>query len=323
MWGLCYFAPLLLASGAYIEGYWESWNMDKTTDYASSFSKIIYGAVGSGAHLNVVDLSFGDYTFGRDSENRITIGAINDQTAPDGHSYNVDKLKADINAVHSKGGIVKLSFGGADISMSHAITSNSAADKFVEEVVAVVAQNDFDGVDFDVEDGKPSAELQVYLFNKLRASLPSHKTISYTIPALAEKDEPYKEVLEQAGKSFSAVNVMAFDVYWSGYNAIADFKTFVSLGIPMNKIVWGIMPGCSDDPNEFTSVDTAKKIAQEVLSNGLKGAMFWSLNRDTNHRSQRGCLYETNQPDATYTNIFASAFRGTQEPEESHERSLA
>mmetsp|Transcript_18680 Transcript_18680/g.33800 ORF Transcript_18680/g.33800 Transcript_18680/m.33800 type:complete len:322 (-) Transcript_18680:46-1011(-) len=318
MWGLCYFAPLLLASGAYIEGYWEAWNMDRTTDYASSFSKIAYGSIGSGAHLNIVDLSFADYTFGRDSQNRITIGYINQQTAPDGSIYDVDKLKADIDSVHSKGGLVKLSFGGATFSMSRAITSTSAADSFVANVVAVVAQDNFDGVDFDVEDGSTPADLQVYMFNKLRGSLPSNKSISYTIPATSENNLPYKQVLQQAGWGFSAVNVMAYDVYWSGYNAIADFQEIAALGIPMNKIVWGVMPGCHDAPNEFTSVDDARTIAQEVLSNGLKGAMIWDVNRDTNHRSVTGCLYETNQPDATYTNIFASAFRGTQETERTH-----
>lgn len=304
-------ALLYSASAAWIEGYWEAWNMDRTSDYASSFSKVAYGSIGSGSNLNIVDLSFSDYTFGRDSQGRLTIGYINYQTAPDGSTYTVDKLKADIQAVHSKGGIVKLSFGGATFSMSRVITSYSSADNFVSNVVEVVSQDNLDGVDFDVEDGSTSSDLQVYMLTKLRSALPSNKSISYTMPATAQNNYPYKDVLQQAGKYLTAVNVMCYDVYWSGYNPLTDFQQIAALGVPMNKIVWGVMPGCHDAPNEYTSVDDAKSIAQQVKDHGMAGAMMWDINRDTNHRSTSGCINETGQPDGTYTNIFASAFRGT------------
>ena len=86
---------------------------------------------------------------------------------------------------------------------------------------------------------------------------------------------------------------MAYDVYWSGYDLIKDFESFESIGVDKSQIVWGIMPGWNDSSNEFTHISDAKDAGNYVASNGLAGVVMWDINRDTNHRSQTGCLFET------------------------------
>ena len=98
-----------------------------------------------------------------------------------------------------------------------------------------------------------------------------------------------------------------------GYTFDLDLNTLKSLGVPAEKIVYGIMPGHSDarkytcllftiqkyfpaDPcsrniflesqtnicsaNEYTSIEDAVSVADFVLANGLAGAMTWDINRD-------------------------------------------
>ena len=55
--------------------------------------------------------------------------------------------------------------------------------------------------------------------------------------------------------------------------------------MPREKIVWGIMPGGHDDPNEYTSLDDAVSAAEYVRDTGMAGVMVWDVNRDTDHRS--------------------------------------
>ena len=98
-----------------------------------------------------------------------------------------------------------------------------------------------------------------------------------------------------------------------GYTFDLDLNTLKSLGVPAEKIVYGIMPGHSDareytcllftiqkyflppilvleifletqtnicSANEYTSIEDAVSVADFVLANGLAGAMTWDVNRD-------------------------------------------
>ena len=99
-----------------------------------------------------------------------------------------------------------------------------------------------------------------------------------------------------------------------GYTFDLDLNTLKSLGVPAEKIVYGIMPGHSDareytcllftiqkyflppilvlkiffletqtnicSANEYTSIEDAVSVADFVIANGLAGAMTWDVNRD-------------------------------------------
>ncbi len=88
--------------------------------------------------VDIVDISFSNYHFGEDEQGRITIGYINELKTADESIYDVDKLIADVQAVHKKGGKVKLSFGGATFSMSTGVPSVEAASAFAANVKKAV-----------------------------------------------------------------------------------------------------------------------------------------------------------------------------------------
>lgn len=297
----------------YNEAYWESWNREYYEDYASQLGELDVAKRGKGRGVNVVNIAFCDYTFSEDIEGRLTLGSINEQVGPSGSPYSVDELKRDIATIHKKGGIVKLSFGGPAFPMGMVIRSERDADDFVQKMAKAVEQFGFDGIDFVVENGLIPAQLQTYLYKSCRAKLGGKKFISLTIPALAEYKEPYKSTLRAAARCFDSINVMAYDLYWDGYDFAQDLDGLLSLGVKKSQIVWGIMPGQQEDPDAFTGVEEVQKIAQYVKDSGLRGVTIWSLNRDTDHRTGSdgaSTFYQTGEADGTFMNAINAVYVG-------------
>ena len=52
------------------------------------------------------------------------------------------------------------------------------------------------------------------------------------------------------------------------------------LGLPADKIVYGVMPGHHDAGNEYTTIEDAVAVTNYVLDKGLAGVMTWDINRD-------------------------------------------
>ncbi len=286
-------------TGPQFETYWESWNIWNPKDYCSQLGDI---PAGNGAgKVNAVSIAFADYTFSTDQSGNMTIGYVNEQMT-------VQQLKDGINSIHQKGGKVKLSLGGATFSMATKVKSQQDAETLAQNIAKVCQQDGFDGVDFDIEDGGTPAELQLYVYRRCRELLGPQALISYTIPALGELYEPYTTVIKQGSQYFSSINLMCYDYYWNGYNPETDFQTLMGMGVPKEKIFWGVMPGHADDPNEYVTIENAKTIAQYVKQNGLGGVMMWDITRDTNHRTGyvgQDNIYETGQPDGSYLNAIS------------------
>lgn len=292
----------------FLEGYWEAWNMTKPNDYLSELAKVPvspYPAIGA---VNVVGISFGDYSYKRDSQNVISIGYINSQVMSNGQVFSPDELRSAIRLLKENGAKVKLSFGGATFSMSSQVKSIPDAEDFIHSTVQAVSQFELDGLDFDIEDGACSSELQSHVISRLKNILPNI-LISYTFPGMAESHEPYRSVISNTHHYLDFLNVMAYDAYWSGYNPIDNFNNICSLGVPRCKLVWGIMPGRHDAPNEFTSLEDARKAAEYVVNSGMAGVMLWSLNRDTNHRTGASeTVFETGLEDGSYIKCVSEVF---------------
>ena len=49
---------------------------------------------------------------------------------------------------------------------------------------------------------------------------------------------------------------------FKGYNFTMDIEGLNGIGIPNNKIVWGLMPGHHDAGNEYTTLEQAKAAAE-------------------------------------------------------------
>ena len=104
------------------------------------------------------------------------------------------------------------------------------------------------------------------LIDELRRLLGPEFHISYTLPALSGQFEPWADTIRQAADLLDAVNVMAYDYYWDvsniilfffscatseqckmqGYTFEQDLNMLHGLGIPHNKVVYGLMPGHHD-----------------------------------------------------------------------------
>jgi len=283
--------------------------MMKSNDYNSDLSKIPVGPIGSGSKINIVSIAFTDYSFTRDSGNNLLFGYLNNLAGPNRQTFGFTAMKNAITALKNKGGKVKISFGGATFSMSRQVTSQATGETFVQNACAAIKAYGLDGADFDIEDGGTAATLAVYVLRRMREVLGTGYIISLTIPAKGYLYEPYRSIVKGALTYVDYVTLMAFDTYYQSYNPYNDFTSFGSqIGIANKKMSWGVMPGCHDAPKEFTSVEDAKNFAKYVKTNGMAGAMIWSANRDTNHRTNASaCLYQTGQPDGTYASTMAAA----------------
>merc|ERR1712180_506268 len=262
-------------SGPYVESYWESWNFkDFPDDFAAKLEDVPASPVGASSGVNIIDLSFGDYSPG--------LGGLE---APE------EIIRAGIEAIHAAGGLVKIAYGGALYSMSQYIQSVDDAKTFCKGLKETFDEYGVDGLDLDIEDGGTSAEIQAAVIKECRKELG-------------------EEALQSTADVLDAVNVMAYDIYWTGYNFEMDIAGLNDAGMTNDKIVWGLMPGHHDAGNEYTSLEDARAAARYVKESGLAGLMTWSLNRDTDRRSKGNGgdnLCQTGQPDATFVNALSQA----------------
>ncbi len=69
------------------------------------------------------------------------------------------------------------------------------------------------------------------VIKECRAQLGPDQLISYTLPGTGELHNPYKSVLSASHEYLDAVNIMAYDVYWSGYDVLQDISDIEALGL--------------------------------------------------------------------------------------------
>lgn len=241
------------ATGAIVEGYWESW--DSNTSLATIASM----------QCDVFDISF--MTFSSTGNHTFVL------TGLDTDLGTMDQFVADVHAAGKK---VKLSIGGATYPIQPMLQTTADAAGMAQAVANFVNQHSLDGVDFDIED-YPAANLQITLLQDVRNLLPN-SIISYTAKSPASTTHPYDQVIYAAYSYFDYLNIMAYD-YGPGYTYEEDIQTLLANGVPAYKIGLGLMPG-KDDVGVTTTQSDIQNAANYVVANGLKGIMFWDLNRD-------------------------------------------
>jgi len=277
----------------FVETYWESWiYKDYPQDYCAEMKDVPASPVGSTSGANIINISFADYT-----------GGFN------GIECDISNVVAGIEAVHQAGGLVKVAFGGALYSMSLAINDQATAEEFCDSVVQMREEYHIDGIDLDIEDGGTSAKLQIHVLKSCREKLGPDFLITYTLPALSSNVEPWMGTIRDGGQFLDYINVMAYDVYWTGYDYVMDIEALESIGIAKSKIVLGIMPGHHDAGNEYTSIEDAQTAAIFAKEQGLGGVMTWDINRDCDQRMNyapgQDNLYQTGQPRAAFVDLLS------------------
>jgi hypothetical protein len=229
-----------------------------------------------------------------------------------------------INAIRSRGGDVKISFGGASgIELAQACTSVSA---LTAEYQAVINAYSLKYIDFDIE-GSAVAEpnsisLRSQAMKQLQSANPNLK-ISLTLPVLPTGlDNNGLNVVtaaKNAGVNLDVVNVMAMDYYQNGdYGAFAlqaaqsTFNQLKSLyPTKTTAQLWrmvGVTPmlGQNDDGHIYNQA-AARNLVSFAKANHLGELAFWEVTRDRN--ACTGALYmctNISQSPYEFSKIFSS-----------------
>lgn len=242
-----------------------------------------------------IDIAFASYNFGSNN----SLGGMNNLTQSD--------LQWIVNYVHSKGGKVKISFGGATqpywLSKSQDWPN---VQKIAGEISSAINQYGFDGVDLDVEDNSAPdsnfANEVTQLLQQIK-SLSPNVAISLTIPAQGWNTY-WQALAQQAAPIVNTINFMEYDIWIAPGNTYAqqiqwDVNYYCqNWGIAPGKINLGLMPGM-DDQQQDLSLQDATNLATWAKQTGLAGVMTWDLDRD--YQGQDG------NPSLAYTTAIENA----------------
>ena len=282
------------------ETYLESWNASWEANYQGLPPE------GAQSYQNVtLNISFASYVFGSGPPYGIT-----------GLQFStVDTdVQGIITYIHSHGGKVKLSFGGASTAGPYYFISTTPswpnnASELATGIANLFVTYDFDGVDFDIEDSLPAgvtatefASQLITFLQAVRAALPAGTIISITVPGQGWNQywQPLVEGAAAIAGLIDVINFMEYDIYVSsslagGYPAMiaADISTYTSSpdtplappnwlpgwNIPASKVNIGLMPGTADNSLVLTLAD-AQKVVQTAVNVGAYGVMTWDIDRD-------------------------------------------
>lgn len=242
------------SSGPSVEGYWESWDSVVSANAIANMK------------VDIINISFANFR---------SLG---------NHTYAISGIEADptvmaqlISTAHSLGKKVRIAVGGATYPLQNQLLTSADAMGMAQAIVTFLQQNNLDGVDLDIEDNS-LANLQIELLKNLRDLLGNTKLISYTAGTPASSTTKFKQVIQGGHTYMTYLTLMAFDAFPT-YRYQDDITALVQMGVPITKIVVGLMPG-NDDLGRLTSVQDIATAATYVKQNNCFGMMEWSLNRD-------------------------------------------
>jgi chitinase len=193
------------------------------------------------------------------------------------------------NLVHSNGGKISLSIGGATYPFTGSDLYSRPGD-LASNINIVLNNCGFDGVDFDIEDASPPASDFVNnaasLINTLR-NLNSSLNISLTTAAQGLGASNYQQsLINLTIGSINAWQPMEYDLWIDSssnyYNQIIyDIDFYVKTwNVNPNKIILGLMPG-KDDGGKDLTLQYALDLTMYAKSKGLQGVMTWDANIDS------------------------------------------
>ena len=194
-----------------------------------------------------------------------------------------------VNLVHTNGGKISLSIGGAtfpfygsDLYLSPGLLASN--------INAVLSLCDFDGADFDIEDSYvnvPSnfANQAASLINTLKNINPG-LYITLTTPAQAWSQGCYQQnLLNLTIGNLNAWQPMEYDLWIESgssyyYQIQYDINYYmINWGVNPAKIIIGLMPGLDDTGNNLSLKD-ALNITSLAISKGIAGVMTWDADND-------------------------------------------
>lgn len=204
-------------------------------------------------------------------------------------SISIAETQQIVNLVHSKGGKISLSVGGATYpfygSDLYILPGNLASN-----INAVLIKCGFDGVDFDIEDSAgnvPSnfANNAASLINTLK-SINSGLYITLTTAAQAWATGCYQQnLINMTIGNLDAWQPMEYDLWIESGSTYAnqiqyDINFYLSSwGVSPSKMILGLMPGKDDIGRDLTLQD-ALNSTSFAMQKGMKGVMTWDADID-------------------------------------------
>jgi len=323
------------------ETYLESWDGNSTTGWGSAMRGLPIPSGASKYQSMTVDIAFADYKF---APTTCQISGVD--------FYDSANNIGDVIAyVHAAGGEVKISFGGANPAYfisnpsnpNNLFTATSALATAVAEVINASypstssGSQQFDGVDFDVEDSLPSGKTAASMaaaitsfLTYLKPLIPG-KSISLTIPG--QGWNTYWQTLAQnaaSGNLVDYINFMEYDIWINSPTTnyvtqiVADLQTYTGAigtspgpnaapgwGLPASIVQLGLMPQNDDNGNDLT-LAYAQSLTQMIITPGgvvpgltfYPGIMTWDLDRDAQEATHDPV---TNPPYTPYS--YTNAIR--------------
>ena len=307
------------SNGGNYETYLESWN----PNYMQALE-----------HMNItpkttVNISFASFNFswgGPDYKTPIFGGM----------QMSAEAMKGVISYIHSKGGKVKMSLGGAnkDYYISEAMQPMNPKGISVGNMAnfIAVAMKDYglDRIDLDLEDpsgdtayNQSFAQSVSSMISQIKGADPD-KDISLTVKG-QDWNGYTQQLIKDSLPNISSVNFMEYDLWNApGASYVDQIKSDLALytgdpstkyegghkgwGIPKDKIQIGLMPGKDDNGNTLTVAD-AQAIASLAQSQGYNGIMTWDLTRDYDGTGADG----DGAASMSYTNAIESALGITED----------
>lgn len=195
------------------------------------------------------------------------------------------------NLVHSHGGKVSLSIGGATYPFFGSDLYSKPGD-LAFNINQVLILCGFDGVDFDIEDGYANvpanfANQTASLINTLR-SLNSGLYITLTTPCQAWSVGMYQQsLLNMTVGNINAWQPMEYDLWVNSptYTYATQIQWdinyyFNTWNVSPSKIILGLMPG-KDDMGHVLSLSDALNLTAFAKTMNLQGVMTWDANIDS------------------------------------------
>lgn len=206
------------------------------------------------------------------------------------NNLTMDAVMKITSLVHSHGGKISLSVGGATYPFNGSDLYNQPGD-LANNINTILTKCNFDGVDFDIEDyygNVPSnfANQAAQLINTLK-SLNSNLYITLTTAAQAWSVGCYQQnLLNLTIGNLSAWQPMEYDIWLQQGTSYPDMiqldiEYYINTwSVQPNKIILGLMPGLDDMKRDLTLSDTLN-LTQYAKSNNLQGVMTWDADTDS------------------------------------------
>ena len=205
-------------------------------------------------------------------------------------NVSIDEVQHITSLVHSHGGKVSLSLGGATYPFYGSDMYTRPGD-LAANVNQICIKCGFDGVDFDIEDyyGNVPSDFALQaasMINTLR-SLNAQLHISLTTPAQAWGAGMYQQsLLNMTIGNINAWQPMEYDLWVDTSNTYeqqiqSDIKYYINnWGVDPAKIVLGLMPGPDDIPRDL-SLQSSLNLTSYAITTNLQGIMTWDANIDS------------------------------------------